>query len=172
MLFILVRFSCGSSLLSGEKPKFVSITKRRPFTIWSSSPSTSLFPSPFSVQLPEAQAVSSASQAVRCAVSFVENLPLPYGLFPEGYWALTLRKDTLLMEEKTCPRQGINCLLFYTPAHLTQTLFCTIPSTLQWSVPMALSCTQRHGWGWSSKTHLSGILIQNIMDTVCTRYSS
>ena len=27
------------------------------------------------------------------------------------------------MEEKTCPRQGINCLLFYTPAHLTQTLF-------------------------------------------------
>ena len=42
MLFPLVWFSHGSSLLSGEKPKFVSITKRRPFTIWSSSLSMSV----------------------------------------------------------------------------------------------------------------------------------
>ena len=123
MRFPLVWFFSGSSLQSGGKPKFVSITKRRALAIWSSSVSLSLFPSPSQSSYLNYRQFPQYPKLLDGLYCFVENLPLPCDLFPEGYWALTPCKDALLMEEMTCPRRGINCFLFYTPEHLTQTLF-------------------------------------------------
>ena len=115
------------------KAKFLSITNRSPFTGWSPSLFwASLYFPLLTLSTPNFRQVPHYSKAVRCALLLLYRT-LPCSVV--HFLRVTELQDSsvkVISSVKTSLHlwEGIKCLLLYTPAHLSPTVYAQYPHTV------------------------------------------